>query len=299
MFFKNLKVFRLGALSHTADELNTLLNKFLYQEGGATDAVSQGWVPPCPHASNGVVHAVDGQYLLTLRMDKKLLPAAVVNKHTKARVAEIEKRQGYKPGRKQTKEIKEQVTDELLPKAFTVPSDTTIWIDTRNKWFVIDTGSSTKADEALGMLAKAIDPFPVVPLYVEQSPAGCMTEWLAQDEAPAGFSIDQDTELRSSNESGATVKYVRQSVEQTDVHKHIKEGKQVTRLALTWQDRISFVITDNFDIKRVSPLDVLKENTDSNDAAEKFDSEFALMAGELAKLLSEMVEAFGGEKEIE
>ncbi len=58
------------------------------------------------------------------------------------------------------KEIKERVTDELLPRAFSVYRDTRVWIDPINRWLVIDAAASSKADEVIGMLAKAIDPFP-------------------------------------------------------------------------------------------------------------------------------------------
>ncbi len=98
--------------------------------------------------------------LVTLRAEKKLLPATVVNQVAKARAQEIEEQQGYKPGRKQMKEIKERVTDELLPKAFSIYRDTRVWIDPVNRWLVIDAAASASADEVLGLLAKSIDPFP-------------------------------------------------------------------------------------------------------------------------------------------
>src|SRR5690606_40644688 len=120
--------------------------------------------------------------LLNLRVEKKLLPTTVINQFARARASEIEEQQGYKPGRKQMKDIKEQVTDELLPKAFSVYRDTRVWIDTKNNWLVIDAAAAAKSDEVLGMLAKAIDGLPISPLYVEQSPAAAMTNWLISDE---------------------------------------------------------------------------------------------------------------------
>ena len=76
--------------------------------------------------------------LLTFRAEKKLLPASVVTQVTKARALELEEQQGFKPGRKQMRELKEQVTDELLPRAFSIRRDTRVWIDTKNGWLVID-----------------------------------------------------------------------------------------------------------------------------------------------------------------
>ena len=141
--------------------------------------------------------------------------------------------------------------------------DTRVWIDPQNHWLVIDAAASAKADEVIGLLAKCIDPFPLENLYVAQSPASAMTGWLAEDEAPSNFTIDQDTELRSSGESGAAIRYVKHSIDADDVRRHIQSGKQCTRLAMTWADRISFVLTENLDVKRVAPLDVLKEGNEA------------------------------------
>ena len=297
MWFKNLRIYRLAPTwDISADALESALERLSFRPGAASDMTAFGWVPPRPES--GLVHALDGQYLLSLRVEKKLLPATVVNQFTRARAQEIEEQQGYRPGRKQMKEIKEQITDELLPKAFSIYRDTRVWVNTSGRWLVVDAAAAAKCDEVMGALAKVLDPFPVVPLYTELSPASAMTNWLVSDEPPSNFSIDQDTELRSTNESRAAVRYVRQSVELDDVRKHVEAGKQCTRLALTWADRVSFVLTDGLDLKRVAPLDVLQEGrVPASDEAEQFDSDFALMSGELSKLIGDLVEALGGEKQ--
>ncbi len=297
MWFKNLRIYRLSP-GWPADQesLEEALQKQAFKPGSTLDLQSLGWV--APRENGPLVHAVNGQYMISLRADKKLLPSSVINQVSRAKARDIEEQQGYKPGRKQMKEIKEQVTDELLPKAFSLYKDTRVWIDSRNHWLVIDAAAAAKSDEVLGMLAKAIDPFPVTPLYVQASPAAAMTDWLASDEAPSGFSIDQDTELRSSSENRAAVRYVRQSIDIDDVRKHVQAGKQCTRLALTWNDRVSFVLTENLEVKRVAPLDVIKEGHDTGgrDEAEVFDSDVTLMAGELSGLIDSLVDALGGEK---
>ncbi|MDF3849438.1 recombination-associated protein RdgC [Achromobacter denitrificans] len=299
MWFKNLKIYRLSAAWPLfGDDLEAALARQAYQPGNNLEMQCIGWVPP--REGGGLAYAVGGQILLTLRAEKKLLPGTVINQVAKFRAQEIEEQQGYKPGRKQMKEIKERVTDELLPRAFSVYRDTRVWIDPRNRWLVIDAAASSKADEVIGVLAKCIDPFPLENLYVVQSPASAMTGWLAEDEAPSNFSIDQDTELRASGESGAAIRYVKHSIDADDARRHIQSGKQCTRLALTWADRVSFVLTDGLDIKRVSPLDVLKEGSDTVTAndAEKLDSDMTLMTGELAKMMAELVDALGGEKRL-
>ncbi len=297
MWFKNLCIYRLdSSWAMSPDGLSEALETHLFQPANSSDSMSAGWVNP--RADGDIVHAINGQYLLSLRQERKLLPASVIGHFTRVRAGEIEEQQGYTPGRKQMREIKEQVVDTLLPKAFSQFRDTRVWIDTRNHWLVIDAASAGKADEVIGALAKVIDPLPLKSLYTEQSPAVAMTEWLLADEAPAMFTIDQDMELQSSSENKATIKYVRQSPELADTQKHVQSGKLCTKLAMTWADRVSFVLTDALIIKRIHPLDVLKENQDvsSMDEAERFDADMTLMTGELAGFLAALLDALGGEK---
>ncbi len=297
MWFKNLQIYRLPSpWQQTAEELHAQLAPHAFQAGGALDAQNMGWVSP--RENDMLVHGISGQLLLSLRTEKKLLPASVVNQFAKAKAAEIEAQQGFKPGRKQMREIKEAVTDELRPKAFSLYRDTRVWIDTRNGWLVIDAASTTVCDEVVQMLHKAIDPLPLTLLHVNQSPAAAMTSWLLAEEAPANLTIDQDTELRAGGDSKAAVRYVRHALEPAEVRRHIENGKQCTRLAMTWADRVSFVLTESLALKRIAALDVLKEQADVSSGAgddERFDADFTLMAGEVSKLIADVVAALGGE----
>ena len=194
------------------------------------------------------------------------------------------------------REIKERVFDELLPRSHSLRSNTWCWIDPVNGWLVVDTPSASKADDMIKFLLKAVDRMPVESWRVQRSPVGVMTAWLQDDEAPAGFTVDMDTELRATGESKAAVRYVRHTLEPTEVRGHIAAGKQCTRLAMTWDSKISFVLHDCLAIKGIKPLDVMKENNAiARNDQERFDGDFMLMTGELAKMLSDIEDALGGE----
>lgn len=299
MWFKNLQLYRLPApWPVSAEQLEEALKPQAFSAASSLDMQSMGWVAPRPNG--GLVHVVGKQMLLLLGREKKLLPNTVINQVTKARAAELEEQQGFRVGRKQMKELKEQVADELRPRAFSIYSSTFVWIDPVNGWLVVDASSSAKAEDVLKLLIKAVDKLPLETLHVVQSPRAAMTEWLAADEAPGGFTVDQDTELQSTGEGKATVRYVRHTLDPEDVRRHIANGKQCTRLAMTWSDRVSFVLTESLAIKRVAPLDVLKEDTDRSggDEDERFDGDFTLMTAELSRLLADLVLALGGEQKM-
>ncbi|GAB3628703.1 Recombination-associated protein RdgC [Pandoraea terrae] len=299
MWFKNLQLHRIPAgWSMSVAQMEDALEKHAFREGGSLEMQTQGWAAPRDDGS--LVYSVNRQFLLVFRTEKKLLPATVVNQVTKARAQELEEQQGFKPGRKQMKELKEQVTDELLPRAFGIRRDTRVWIDPVNHWLVIDAASPVKADEVRGLLLKSMDII-LETVQLNEAPVASMTSWLAGADTPGGFSIDQDVELRSNADEKAAVRYVRHPLDGDDVRRHIEAGKRCTRLAMTWADRISFVLTDAFVVKRVAPLDVIKDAADPTAQGddEKFEADFALMTGELARMLADLVEALGGERALD
>ncbi|ORC47033.1 recombination-associated protein RdgC [Burkholderia sp. A27] len=297
MWFKNLQLHRLPApWSVTPAQMEKWLAPHAFAPGNSVEMQSHGWASP--RDNDSLVYSLNGQMLLTFRTEKKLLPASVVTQVTKARAADLEEQQGFKPGRKQMRELKEQVTDELLPRAFSIRRDTRVWIDTKSGWLVIDAASQAVADEVRGLLVKSIDQLPLGTVRVTQSPVAAMTGWLVAGEGPAGFTLDQDTELRSPAEGNATVRYAGHALDAEDMRRHIEAGKQCMRLAMTWNDRVSFVLTPSLRIKRIAPLDVLKEAGDptAQNDDERFDSDLTLMTAELDRMLGDLLDALGGEQ---
>lgn len=296
--FKNLTIYRLPAdfLSTPAQlsEFTEGLRDKAFTPCGQMETMSAGWV--APQADGDLVAGVSGQMLISLCTEKKILPGAVITRKAKERAAELENKQGFKPGRKQMRDLKEQVTDELLPSALSNHSITNAWIDTENGWLAVDTASGSKADDFLKMLMKSTNNLPITTLRPIISPGSAMTSWLDLDDAPPGFTIDMDAELVAMGGT-ATVRFKNQTLDAADVRRHIAAGKRCTQLAMTWNDRISFVLTDALTIKRITPLDILRENVQpSNHEQERFEADLLLMAGAFHQMISALVTCLGGEQ---
>jgi recombination associated protein RdgC len=295
MWIRNAQVYRLPApYAMTAEKLAEAIAHQKFVPCTSMEKDRSGWVAPFPDGE--LVHVVNRQYFLKLCTQTKVLPGSVVNKELKARAAALEEQQGFAPGKKATKELKERITDELLAKAFAKDEHMLVWIDPVNGWLVIDAASASKADAVVKLLLKAIDKLPLESLRVQRSPVAVMTGWLESDEAPYNFTMDQDATLKATGESNATVRYQRHSLDPEDMRRHIAAGKQCVRLAMTWNSRVSFVLDESLTIKGIKPLDVIKEGTAiTYSDQERADNDLMLMSGELSKLLGDLVEAMGGE----
>ncbi|MBS0367878.1 MAG: recombination-associated protein RdgC [Proteobacteria bacterium] len=296
MWFRNLQIYRLPEnWGLTAEALAEKLAARPFQPCGSQDMATRGWSSPTK--DDRFVLAVGGHFLVALAVEQKLLPSSVVNEVAADKAEMIEAQQGYKPGRKQMKEIKEAVLQELLPRAFTRRRKVFSWIDPVGGWLVIDASSPARAEEVLEALRDTLDELPVKMVKTQLSPVSVMTDWLAANEASGAFSIDLDCELRAVTDEKAAVRYVRHALDGKDVQDHLAAGKLPTRLALTFDDRISFMLTEKMEIKRLAFLDIIKEEAERQaDATDmQIEADFALMSGELSRLIPAVLEALGGE----
>ena len=300
MWFKNIQLYRLNNLTIGLDQFAEQLSRGPFVKCPSNQPMSRGFVSP--RKDGDLVYQLGGHWLIALAVDQRLLPSSVVNEEVKERAEAIEQEQGYAPGRKQLKELRERITEELMPRSFTRKRVTFVWIDPVNGWFAVDASSPAKAEEVIEHLRHCLDEFPLSMLHTQVSPASAMADWLAGGEAPTGFTIDRDCELKAVGEEKSAVRYTRHSLdadEETggEIKHHLASGKLPTKLALTWDDRISFVLTEKLEIKRLTFLDLLKEQAekDANHAEEVFDADFALMTGELSRFLPKLIAALGGE----
>jgi len=311
-FFRNLTLYRLPrpwiiATAAIEEALKARpfvpLDDQLMRRGGwvpsvaGSDEMTLRTMIPGDAEGGGVTRHV----LITLCIEERMLPGSVIKRAAEARAVEIEKQQGFKPGRTQMRNISEAVALELRPRAFTKLHTIRAWLALDMGWLGIDTASTGAADDMLDALRSTLEGFPVKGLRTLQVPQRLMSTWLYSNQPDPSFTIDQDCELRATTDEKATVRYVRHALDGQDVHNHLSAGKLPTRLALTWDDRISFVLTDKMALRRLEFLDIIQ--TDARREAQALDAspeaimlaELTLMAGELSRLIPALLEVLGGE----
>lgn len=292
--FKNLSIFRLSpAGAPTLAGLIAGVEEARFAPCAPSQPLAVGWVPPRGEAHGALVEAIGGHWLLELRFEQKLLPASVVRAHADELAARVERESGRKPGKRQLRELKEQASFELLPQAFTKQSSVRVWIDPKVGRVAIDAASQARLDATLTALVAASTGLAAMALQTALSPSVAMADWLRSGEPPSGFSVDRDCELKAADERRAVVRYTRHTLDPTDLQRHLDSGLLPTRLALSWGDRVSFVLTESLQLKRIALLDVVLEAGRSG-PAEGFDADMALLTGEFSRLLPELVDALGG-----
>lgn len=301
LWFKNLRVFRLKSALNVAEaELTQQLSAYRFMPCGSQDQQKTGWISPLGENDDSLVHISNGQILLCLGKEEKILPATVIKQTLNARINEIESQQQRTLKKTERETLKDEVIHSLLPRAFSKTSKIWLWIDTTAEYIYVDSASAKKAEECLALLRKSLGSLPVIPLTLITPIELSLTEWVRKGAAPSSFTLLDEAELKSGLEEGGIIRCKKQLLVCDEIAHHIESGKRVTQLALDWREQIHFILNDEGSLKRIKFSDTLREqNEDINreEAALRFDADFVLMSGELAQLIEQLVAALGGEKD--
>lgn len=299
MWFKNLRAYRLSnPFDLSPEQLEEQLQSGLFQPCGKTQPLAMGFVAPLGEGTEALVHAANGRILISTRREEKLLPASVVREQVEEKVALIEQEEGRKVYRKEKLRLKDEVTQDCLPRAFSRSSTLHAYIDTRTNWLFVNTSSAARAEELITMLRECIGTLPLSLPQVNQSPAAAMTSWLLHRNLPEDFSLLHDCEMKDPGEDGGVVrcKGIELAGEETDIH--LQAGKLVVRLAVAWDEKVSLVLAEDLCLRRIKFADELvAENDDiaEGDPLARMDADFLLMSDVVSELQDRVIALFGGE----
>lgn len=299
MWFKNIRAYRLTSpFDLSPEQLAEQMQAAIYQPCAKSQPSSVGWVPPLGEDTEALTHAAAGRILICMRREEKILPASVVREQVADRVREIEREEARKVYRKEKLRLKDEITQDCLPRAFSRSSNVHAYIDTRANWLFVDSTSATRAEELVTLLRECIGTLPLVLPRVNQSPAAAMTGWLLHRNLPEDFALLQDCEMKDPGEEGGVVrcKGIELAGEETDIH--LQAGKQVVKLAVQWDEKVSLVLAEDLCLRRLRFVDELvAENDDlaEGDPLARLDADFLLMSDVVTELQDRVITLFGGE----
>ncbi len=296
MWFKNLVLYRLPGLPELSPEaLGEALAAEAFRPCGGLEPFSQGFSPPLGRLGSALVHHANGCTLFCVRREERLLPPAVVREEVDERVARIESAEGRDVRAKERRRLRDEVTFELMPRAFTRSTHTFAYLAHRDGWLVVDAASEKKAEDLLVLLGHALQGLTVEPFEAQRSPAATMTRWLDGERLPAGFRLGDQCELRDPAQEGALVRCQRQDLTAAEVRAHLRAGKVAQQVALGFDERVSFVLAADLTLKRLRFEAVEELDDAAGDPLARFDADFAFMTAELARLLEALARVFAEE----
>jgi recombination associated protein RdgC len=294
MFFRNLTLFRFSpATTESFEDIEGKLAECRLKPVGPQEISRKGFVSPFGRGEELLSHQVGDALLLSLGSETRVLPAQVVSDALAEKLDRIRETEGRNPGGRERKRLKDEVLTDLIPKAFVQSGRAAGYVDLADGWCVLDTSSRKSAEGFVTAIREALGSFPAVPVNAESSPRALMTAWIAGEPLPEGFDLGDEVELRDPVEAGAVIKAKRQELNAEEIRDHLKSGKQVFQLALTFEERISFVLGEDLAIRKLKFLETVTEALDQSERdtqRDEIDAVFALMTGELRILLRRLTE---------
>ncbi|MFZ3183205.1 MAG: recombination-associated protein RdgC [Pseudomonas sp.] len=301
MWFRNLLVYRLTQdLPFDAQALETALAAKPARPCASQELSTYGFIAPFGKGEDApLVHVSQDFMLIAARKEDRILPGSVVRDALKEKVEEIEAEQMRKVYKKERDQLKDEIIQAFLPRAFIRRSATFAAIAPKLGLILVNAASPKRAEDLLSTLREAIGSLPVRPLTVKVAPTATLTEWVKTQQAAEHFTVLDECELRDTQEDGGIIRCKRQDLTSEEIQLHLSAGKQVTQLSLAWQDKLSFVLDDKTIIKRLRFEDLLQDQAEQDggdDALGQQDASFTLMMLTFGEFLPQLFEALGGEE---
>jgi len=293
--FKNLRLFKLDdpAVIHP-DQIEEKLAQRRFRPCGPLETATMGWVAPL--GEGGALSHVGGDCILVCaRRQERILPATVVAETLDEKITEIEDREARTVGRKERRQLRDEVLLDLLPRAFTLSRRACAYLDRQSGWLLVDAASAKAAEDLVDLLRETLGSLPVHPPRPPQPPELLMTQWVTVGDLPMGLTLGDECELRDASDEKAVVRCRGHDLGCEEIATHLRSGKQVTKLALDWREGLTFILQEDLSLKRLRFADDLLEeglDGDLEDEEARLDAEFILMTGEIRGLLACLEQAF-------
>lgn len=288
MLFKNFLVYDLkGPWNKTAGALEEVLMARPLLPCPALAWESKGWVPV--NAQGVLVESHERHLLLAMGLEEKRIPGSAMKREVAAKTAALEAAQGFKPGRKQVREIKEAVTTEMLPNAFVKTKVVQGWIDGQRQRLIVNTSSASVADKFTSFLRETLEELPIEFAGNVKGLSATMTAWLSLGMAPMFFSIQEGCELRGGPDQ-STIRFSNHTLDNNLVRQHLGEGLTVRKLDLCWNEQVTFTLDDALHLTKLKTELLSKEEHDASAVNHDAHVDFVLMTSFGGRLISNLLE---------
>lgn len=293
MLFKNAICYQLEpGFRVTAQDLESVLSTRTLQPCAALSSHTEGWLPPA--GDSAMVYSSERHLLIRFGAEDKILPGAVIQRAVDEEARALEQQQGFKPGRKQLRDIRDRVRDRLLPVALCRRTSFLIWLDLNQSLVIVDTPSLKRAEGALTCLRATLGSLPAIPSDTVEGPRARMTDWLRVGQAPGQLELGEKCALK--NAGGARISYMHTSVKLPEIVAQIAAGYAVDKLELEWMQRVRFEMDAAGVVRKIKAVDMAPEEDAGAGQGDRdaFDAEFALTTGEISALLRVVFDSLGG-----
>lgn len=292
MWFKQAQLFKLES-SLGALELEGHLEQLPFTPCPSGLPISQGWISPTDDEEDSLLVYTAKEFLLIcLQTEAKLLPAKILRQKLNEKVKEIQLSQDRKVSYKEKNSIKQEVYNELLPKAFGVIYRDYALIDTKTNWLILNTNSTKNTENFIAFFKRSLSKVKITPPEIKKM-SPILTDWLLNESQPKSLNIEDACVLRDPKQEERVTRIQKQDLSANYVQSLIKNNFEISQMKMAWNDQVTFVLKNDFTLQSLQYQDTLVESSDEDKNAEgSFKADFFIMSGVLTKMFLELLKVF-------
>jgi recombination associated protein RdgC len=298
MWFKQIQLFQLtDSITSSPAALAEKLEPLAFNPCLPSMPSSMGWVSPIEEENAPTTRGLNGCIMICLQIEEKILPASVIALSLKEKMKKIEQAEGRKVRRKEKLTLKDEVTDTLLPRAFSKFTRLYAYVDTRHQWLIINSISPAKTELFLSMFKKSLgDGVEAIEVI---KPAAILTQWLKDKDYPKEFAIEKSCVLQDPEQQNRVIRCQQQDLFSDSIQSLVKDGCAAIQMALCWHDKLNFVLADDFSLRsiRLTDDDIAEIQDEMETKQQKFDADFIMMTEMIAGLVNDLLAVFTKENQ--
>lgn len=293
MLFKQVQLFKLTSpINSSPTALAEKLESLAFNPCLPSMPMSMGWVSPVSEEVGPLTRGINGCIMICLQIEEKILPASVVTQNLKDKIKHIELAEGRRVRQKEKLSYKDEVTMTLLPRAFSKFTRIYAYIDTRHQWLVLNSTSPKKTELFLSLFKKSLGDG--IESIEVMKPSSIVTPWLKNKDYPTTFSIEKFCVLQDPAQQARLIRCQQQDLFDDSIQSLIKNGCEAVQISLSWHDKLTFVMTDDFSFRsiRLAEDDLAEIQDEMESKEQKFDADFIMMTEMYAGMFQDLLEVF-------
>lgn len=295
MWFKQVQLFELkNANKYTPDSLIQKLEELAFRPCLPSMQSSIGWVPPIDDDETPLVIAVNGCLMMCLQIEEKILPTTVIRHELDQKIKHIELQEDRKIRQREKLAMKDELMLTLLPRAFTKFTRYYAYIDTKNNYVVFNTAQAKITEQFISLFKKSVSED--ISTFALKKLSPIVTSWLKTKDYPTEFAIEKACYLQDPDHEDRRIRCQEQDLFAGSIQALIKDGCEVKQIALSWHDRVNFVLSaDDFTLRSISYEEEITAQATEMEAETKqqqFIADFFIMSATVRELLTDLQKVF-------
>jgi recombination associated protein RdgC len=292
MWFNQVQIFQvISSMPRDEGILEEQLDKLEFEPCKANIPMTSGWITPFDEDEEYLVHSYKNYLLFCLKIEEKVLPIYVIRQELKERIKEIESSQQRKVSAKEKYAIRDEIYSVLLPQAFSRITKVYAYFDIKNKRLILNTTNAKKTEIFTSMLQKTIDNIAIASFPLKNLNT-IMTNWIQKDNCPKPFNVEDSCVLKDLTLTSKVIRLKGQDLFSKSVQLLLQDNYKVEQIMVTWQDRVTFILKENFNLSTIKYAEMIKTELKEyslETTEEELAANFIIMVETLNTLISDLL----------